>query len=540
MTDVDEAARSVWPLGKYLILAELGRGGMAEVYLALVRGPNRFTKLVVLKLLRAHLAEDEEFLEMFVAEARLAAMLNHPNVVQTYEIGVEGGRHCIVMEYLEGRSLAEIEHVTRLIKLPVMLGARILADALGGLHYAHDLVDIDGRRLDLVHRDISPHNIFVTYDGQVKVLDFGIAKAVNTGTRTKTGVFKGKIRYMAPERFSGDETDRRSDLFSFGVMLWQLLAGKRMWAGLNDMGIMHQLSSNLPIPRPSALRANVSARLEAICMKALAHDPKKRFQSASELQDALEDVLSTESVGTSNRALTKFMTETFGAAREHFQKVVDEQIRVAASLPDDATPSVSRLRMEGVPVLGRGAPSSGSLSVSGGMAAALPVLSSMAPAMRSASPPPVKPGRSWSALGVVALVVMTAAIAIFAGGPRAPEPRDDHAAAGRPPPSASEIVSVPAVTAVTPAKSASSPAAPAVRAAVDEVDASPKRAAAPTPTPAPPRSMSSPRARPVAPITEPPRAASPPPRPEPRHEPDCTSPYFVDDEGTKKIRPECL
>src|SRR5580704_12754098 len=148
----------MYPLGKYLVLAALGRGGMAEVYLALSRGPNGFNKLVVLKLLRSHLAEDETFLAMFLAEARLAARLNHANIVQTYEIGVEGGRHCIVMEYLEGRSFGEVEAAPQREPMGLNLGVRVLADTLAALHHAHELTDVDGRPLGLVHRDVSPHN----------------------------------------------------------------------------------------------------------------------------------------------------------------------------------------------------------------------------------------------------------------------------------------------------------------------------------------------------------------------------------------------
>src|SRR6185437_1077783 len=191
-------------LGKYRLIAELGHGGMAEVYLAVVRGPAGFNKLVVIKQIRPQLAEDPEFLGMFLDEARLAARLSHPNVVQTNEVGQEGNRYFIAMEYLEGQPLNRILH--RLQKsggLPLGLHIKILSDVLAGLHHAHELADYDGTALEVVHRDVTPHNVFVTYEGQVKVVDFGIAKAAGRAGETRHGVIKGKAPYMAPEQAAG-------------------------------------------------------------------------------------------------------------------------------------------------------------------------------------------------------------------------------------------------------------------------------------------------------------------------------------------------
>jgi serine/threonine protein kinase len=583
MADVDqtpESSRTVSALGKYLILAELGKGGMAEVYLALARGLNGFSKKVVLKLLRTHLAEDDEFLEMFLAEARLAARLNHPNVVQTYEVGLEGGRHCIVMEYLEGRSLAEIEHTTRDQKMPMPLVVRILADSLAGLHYAHQLADIDGQPLELVHRDVSPHNIFVTYDGQVKVLDFGIAKAANSGSRTKTGVFKGKVRYTAPERFSGEDTDRRSDIFSVGVMLWQALTGKRLWPRLNDMAIMHQLANGAPIPRPSELDASIPVRLDDICMKALAYSPANRFQTASEFQDALEEFLSGESVGTTSRQLGKFMSERFAEARAQFQRAIDDQMRIAATLPEDPlSGSLSRIRIgSSVPVLGVKHASSGSLSLDLGSvsrvtsAPAPPLLSSMAPAMRSEAPvvaPRRTRGGGWLVVLMLALVGVLGATAFLlrgAGPLREQDGRTDRAGASESKRTPSPGDVAPAASGPAPERepastSASSPSSTPTSAtplASDAgegllaIDAGPGAARRTAPVVAPTQAAApasrggavQPPRKVAPPAPEPPRPApvmAAPPRPEPpRREADCSSPYYVDDQGTKKIRPECL
>jgi serine/threonine protein kinase len=348
------SASSVFPLGKYVVLAELGRGGMAEVYLALSRGPSGFNKLVVLKLLHSDLSPNDDFLQMFLDEARLAARLNHANIVQTYEIGTEGGRHGIVMEYLEGRTFAQVGAATRSHPIDLGLGIRVLTDTLSALHYAHELCDVDGRPLGLVHRDVSPHNVYVTYDGQVKLLDFGIAKALGGGAPTETGVFKGKLRYTAPERFTSDECDRRADIFSVGVMLWQLLTRRSLWSGMNELEIMEQLANRTPIPSPRELNPDSPERLDEICCKALASSPDDRFSTAAEMADALEDFLEGESLRATNRALAKFMGEAFAETRQRFQWAVDEQIRAAMNLPPyfDAS-SVIRLqvRREALPKL---------------------------------------------------------------------------------------------------------------------------------------------------------------------------------------------
>src|SRR5262245_17105669 len=217
---------------RYHPIAELGQGGMADVLLAMMQGAAGFRKLVVLKRLRPNLADDAELLAMFSDEARLAARLNHPNVVQTYEVGYDAGRHFIAMEWLDGQPLH------RLLKaawaydaLPLDVHLFILCEALRGLHYAHELQDFDGTRLEVVHRDVSPQNVFLTYEGQVKLVDFGVAKAHARSTDTQVGVVKGKVAYMAPEQALGCPVDRRADVFSVGVMLWEAVARRRLWRG---------------------------------------------------------------------------------------------------------------------------------------------------------------------------------------------------------------------------------------------------------------------------------------------------------------------
>ncbi|MEM9696613.1 MAG: serine/threonine-protein kinase, partial [Myxococcota bacterium] len=230
--------------GKYRPVAELGQGGMADVILALSQGPIGFNKLVVIKRLRSHLADDPEFVGMLIDEARLAARLNHPNIVHTNEVGEIDGTFFIAMEYLEGQPLHRIKRRAKRhesLDISLAMELQILADVLAGLHYAHELTDYDGTALQVVHRDVTPSNIFLTYDGVSKVLDFGIAKASGRTTETKTGVVKGKMTYMPPEQALGLEIDRRADIYSVGVMLWEAATGRRMWKGVDDVVILGKL-----------------------------------------------------------------------------------------------------------------------------------------------------------------------------------------------------------------------------------------------------------------------------------------------------------
>ncbi|HEX6240152.1 MAG TPA: serine/threonine-protein kinase, partial [Polyangiales bacterium] len=225
-TSVHEAAQPR-SLGNYNLLASLATGGMAKVYLALRAGPAGFNKLLVVKVLR----DDgpggvEDGLSMFWDEARLAAQLVHPNIVHTYEVGENQGEYFLAMEYLDGQSYRAVsKRAAGRGPLSLAEHLRILSESARGLHYAHQLKDFSGQPLGVVHRDVSPQNIFVTYDGQVKVLDFGIAKTRDAEHKTQVGVIKGKIDYMAPEQLRGSELDGRADVFALGVMLWEAISG---------------------------------------------------------------------------------------------------------------------------------------------------------------------------------------------------------------------------------------------------------------------------------------------------------------------------
>jgi serine/threonine-protein kinase len=343
-------------IGKYRLIAELGHGGMADVYLAVAHGPARFNKLVVIKQIRAQFAEDPEFLSMFLDEARLAARLSHPNVVQTNEVGDDAGRYFMAMEYLEGQPLNRITHRVAKSRGPnggLDLGVylRILVDVLAGLHHAHDLADYDGTPLGVVHRDVTPHNVFVTYDGQVKIVDFGIAKALSSSAETRTGVLKGKVAYMAPEQMRGERVDRRADVFSVGVMLWEASTGRRLWKGKPDVAILSEVTSGR-MPPPSTVNPDVPPRLESICMRALAPDRDERYASAAELSADIESFLDDRAERLTLRDLGRLVSSVFQDERAQLRAIVDNQLRSTRDLVTDEWRAVSLPRIADPPTTG--------------------------------------------------------------------------------------------------------------------------------------------------------------------------------------------
>jgi serine/threonine protein kinase len=273
--------------GKYRICSRLGGGGQAEVFLALASDLLGSSEPVVLKKLRPETRGQPELLAMFLDEARLAARLNHPNIVHTYEVGAADD-YFIAMEFLEGQPLNLVRARSQVAALGPAAWARIVADALAGLHYVHELTDFDGTPLGVVHRDVSPHNIFVTYDGQVKLVDFGVAKAALNRMKTQVGAIKGKASYMSPEQVAG-RADRRSDVFAMGIVLWEALAGRKLFTG-DLVGILHQVLND-PVPRLSSVLPEVDPRLEAIVARALEKDPAARYPTARAMREALEAYL---------------------------------------------------------------------------------------------------------------------------------------------------------------------------------------------------------------------------------------------------------
>ncbi len=274
---------SIENYGKYQLLKRLAMGGMAQIYLARRRGPEGFEKLLVIKRILPHLAENADFVRMFLDEARIAARLDHPNIVDIYDLGAQDDTFFIAMEYIHGEDLRRVwkraERSGQLI--PVPLVCRIMIEACAGLEHAHKQKDTQGRPLGIVHRDISPQNILLTFEGRVKVVDFGIAKAADQATVTRSGVLKGKYSYMSPEQAAGQKNlDCRTDIFALGVVLYELLTGMRLFKRLTDMATL-QAVADCNISPPSQINPRVPKDLDPIVMKALTRAPPRDHRGAA-------------------------------------------------------------------------------------------------------------------------------------------------------------------------------------------------------------------------------------------------------------------
>ena len=446
--------------GRYELLDRLGSGGMADVYLALAKGPFDAKKLVVLKKPRA---ASNVYTAMFMDEARLAMRLNHPNVVQTYEVGIDDGGLFLAMEYLEGQPLhrfvqamaANDQHLSHAHL------ARIASDALAGLHYAHELADYDGTKLQIVHRDVSPHNVFVTYEGQVKVVDFGIAKATMNEVHTQTGDVKGKIAYMAPEQALADNVDRRADVFSVGVILWEMIARRRLLTGNGGAEILDALL-NAELPPLSCEVPSVHPVLEAIVMRALQRDVADRYRSAQEMHEALESYIGMAGQTVRASDLGNALARLFADSRANRSARIREQMSGARSAGGDLLAARGGASL-GLPTIvtsfvGNGGDTNGPSVVTGPL-----------PSARA------RDRRTGVAVGVLAFSVIALVSAVivtmrWSGDPAAgagPPPADligvpvpTVLPAGPPPESAAPIAVPPLPSATTPATPAPPPPTP--------------------------------------------------------------------------------
>lgn len=276
-------------LGNYEPLLQLATGGMATVYVARQIGAAGFERLVVVKRVHPHLLSNREFYDMFRDEARLAAMLHHPNVVAVTDVVESEGELFLVMEYVDSVALSTLLKTAtdKRERLPPAIVVRILLDALAGLHAAHEASDMRGNRLEIVHRDVSPQNVIVGSEGSSRLIDFGVAKARHRLTETKSGSLKGKYGYMSPEQAKAQPIDRRADLFSAGVVLWETLTGSRLFRGENEFDTIRRIAEE-PVPPPSTLAPAVPRGVDAVALKALARDRDARFQTGAEFIEALE------------------------------------------------------------------------------------------------------------------------------------------------------------------------------------------------------------------------------------------------------------
>ena len=313
-------------LGRYSLHGEIASGGMATVYFGRLAGEGGFSRVVAIKCMHPHLANDPEFKAMFLDEARLAARIRHPNVVSTIDIGSGEGGMFLVMEYINGESLATLikDAILRGERVPTFLALRIVIDALYGLHAAHTATDDNGAPLSIVHRDVSPQNILVAIDGHARVLDFGIAKAAGRAHTTREGQLKGKFRYMAPEQIQDHGVTAKTDVYAMSVVLWELLTGEPLFRATNDAAIIARVLEGVIAP-PSRLVEHISPELDAVVKRGLARNPEDRFPTAEEMAEALEPLCAS----TTARQVGTWVTHV---ARDSLQRRNEEIAKIDSSI----------------------------------------------------------------------------------------------------------------------------------------------------------------------------------------------------------------
>jgi serine/threonine protein kinase len=482
---------SVRVVGRYAMHGEIAAGGMATVHLGRLLGPVGFAKTVAIKRLHPQFAKDPEFVAMFLDEARLAARIQHPNVVSTLDVVSQDGELFLVMEYIEGESLARLIRGVRAngTRLPPTLVGSVMSAALYGLHAAHEAKGPDGAPLGIIHRDISPQNIHIGLDGVSRVLDFGVAKATNRAQITREGQLKGKLPYMAPEQIMEDDFDRRVDVYAAGVVLWEALCAKRLFDGENEGKILKKIISTEVVP-PSSIVPGLSPHVDAIVLRALAKDPSQRFATAWELAVAIEETLGTEAP----RRLGAFV-ESIGREGIEQRSARVRQLESAATERD----------------------------------AAIPPGPASDPSAMERTVAKRAPASARATLAVLAILGLgaTAALIILLVK-RGSEPAATPAASERPAPSALEA---PLIAASGAESAAGSPPLSASVAASPPTSApSPRSASAP---PLTPKTSATAAARPTAVASARPTATATPPNDA------CKVPTYYEN-GIKKIKPECL
>jgi serine/threonine protein kinase len=338
------------PYGKYYLLDRINVGGMAEVFKAKAYGVEGFEKLVAIKRILPNIAEDEEFITMFIDEAKIAVQLNHANIAQIFDLGKIEDTYFIALEYVYGKDLRAI--FERLRKrgeiMPIPTACYIITQVCEGLDYAHRKKDAMGRDLNIVHRDVSPQNILVSYEGDVKLIDFGIAKAANKASKTQAGILKGKFGYMSPEQVRGLPLDRRSDIFSLGIIFYEILTGERHFVGESDFSTLEKVR-NVEIMPPTAYNRNIPESLEKIILKALAKDADDRYQFASEMEEDIQRFMISQGILYVRKDLSNFMKTLFAEdiARDNAQ---DESKKLASSLPPSVPAPVAQKKPISKPI----------------------------------------------------------------------------------------------------------------------------------------------------------------------------------------------
>ncbi|MBL8920123.1 MAG: serine/threonine protein kinase [Myxococcaceae bacterium] len=395
-------------------MTPIAQGGMAEIWLARQSGPKGFERLVVIKRMIDALESDPEHVDMFLTEARLAAQLNHPHVVQIFDLGEAGQSLYLVMEYLDGENLAVVRRMGIKHQLPLLdhHAVRMVAWAADGLHYAHTRVGVDGRTLGIVHRDISPQNLFATFDGGLKVLDFGVAKLASQ--HTTSGKLKGKLGYMSPEQARGEQLDARSDVFALGIVLFELVTRGRLFPQMEDTQVLGAIAhGNLPKPRDR--RADLDPELEQIVLKAMAPRKEERYQSARELQDALEGWLGRRGLTVTTSDLADYLRALFARRIHDRRQLIEAAMR--AEMTPNGVANVRRLAQSagsGVTSKSRAEP------VTGGRRSMVPVFVG-------------------GAVGSIVIAVLTFAL-LAARNPAPPPPVVQPIVAPTPPPPAPPVL----------------------------------------------------------------------------------------------------
>ena len=451
-------------IGKYEIVHRIAYGGMAEIYLARATGIHGFEKYLVLKRILPQYAHNEEFVRMFINEARVAATLDHANIAHVYEIGQQGSSYFFTMEYLHGEDLRFITRdlAKRQERMPLEHALAIIVGAASGLHFAHEKKSSDGRPLGLVHRDVSPSNVVVTYDGGVKLVDFGIAKMTAAPELSRNYGLKGKVAYMSPEQLRSQPVDRRSDVFALGIVLFESTTHTRLFKAPTEIESI-RLVLEQPLPRPSERVPDYPAELERIVLRALDADSERRYPTARDLQLDLEAFARDQKLNLSSAALGQWMERAFGPKREIWHSLPPPAEPPAANQAplehgNDPTNLVSR-----PDVADSGAPTAGPpVRRRPWMAVAVAGVSlalGAAVALRFTHEGRLLLGASAAAPAPVLLVAEQGTVAVepTAGGAPARAPATAPAPSGTPPPSAAPAAPPPAEP------SEASPAAPRTR-----------------------------------------------------------------------------
>jgi eukaryotic-like serine/threonine-protein kinase len=480
---------------RYELLGELATGGMATVYLGRMRRPMGFARLVAIKCMHPQYAKDPSFASMFLDEARLTARLRHPNIVPTLDIVADGGHLLIVMEYVEGESLAGLLRLVRDAgsRIPVTVACAIIHDLLLGLHEAHEARDDDGSPLAIIHRDVSPQNVIVGLDGLARVLDFGVAKARSRVHHSNEGEIKGKIPYMPPEQLFGEGVDRRVDIYAAGVLLWEALAGQRLFDGSNEESIVRRIDAG-EVAAPSTKASGISPELDALVLRALCKDRDGRFPTALAMAEALSSIATLPP-----RTEISAWIKLFAKPR---------------SVPADAIGTSTELASESV------SPDELVAVLERATVATRPSFVPVA----SSGPRPAPPATS--RLAMVLGVAAFALAGVLVGRAMRAETAHAESAHRAPPPAAQ--TSEPAV-AITPALPETKVAPPSEPVAAPVAKATARKSLKPS---APTTKDTAPAAKPAAEVT-----AAPTPDPKP---PSCRLPYDVDAEGHRHYRIECL